>query len=89
MIRLIVQAQTPEETVLQVDGWVSEENVSILEQEGTRLLGESHRLVLDLKGVRFIDREGIALLHRWQGDRLVLRGGSLFVRGLLEAHGLA
>ena len=89
MIRLIVQAQTPEETVLQVDGWVSEENVSILEQEGTRLLGESHRLVLDLKGVQYIDREGIALLQRWQGDRLVLRGGSLFVRGLLEEHGLA
>ena len=89
MIRLIVQAQTPEETVLQVDGWVSEENVSILEQEGIRLLGESHRLVLDLKGVQYIDRAGIALLHRWQGDRLVLRGGSLFVQGLLEEHGLA
>ena len=89
MIRLIVQGQTPEETVLQVDGWVSEENVSILEQEGTRLLGESHRLVLDLKGVRYIDGAGIALLQRWQGDRLVLRGGSLFVRGLLEQHGLA
>ena len=89
MIRLIVQAQTPEKTVLQVDGWVSEENVSILEQEGIRLLGESRRLVLDLKGVRYIDREGIALLQRWQGDRLVLRGGSLFVRGLLEQHGLA
>ena len=88
MIRLIVQAQTPEKTVLQVDGWVSEENVSILEQEGIRLLGESRRLVLDLKGVRYIDREGIALLQRWQGDRLVLRGGSLFVRGLLEQHGL-
>ena len=89
MIRLIVQGQTPEETVLQVDGWVSEENVSILEQEGTRLLGESRRLVLDLKGVQYIDGEGIALLQRWQGDRLVLRGGSLFVRGLLEEHGLA
>ena len=89
MIRLIVQAQTPEETVLQVDGWVSEENVSILEQEGTRVLGESHRLVLDLKGVQYIDGAGIALLQRWQGDRLVLRGGSLFVRGLLEEHGLA
>ena len=89
MIRLIVQAETPEETVLQVDGWVSEENVSILEQEGTRVLGESHRLVLDLKGVQYIDGAGIALLQRWQGDRLVLRGGSLFVRGLLEEHGLA
>jgi hypothetical protein len=89
MIRLIVQGQTPEETMLQVDGWVSEENVSILEQEGTRLLGETQRLVLELDGVQFIDREGIALLKRWSWKRLELRGGSLFVRGLLEAHGLA
>ena len=88
MIRVTIRSQTPEEVVLQVDGWISGRNVSILEQEGTRLLGETQRLVLDLKGVQFIDREGIALLHRWSGDRLTLRNGSLFVRMLLAQHGL-
>ena len=89
MIRLTIRSQTPEEVILQVDGWVSGKNVPILEQEGTRLLGEAQRLVLDLKGVRFIDEAGMALLQRWQGERLVLRDGPPFVRALLEKHGLA
>ena len=89
MIRLTIRSQTPEEVVLQVDGWASRKDVDILEQEGTRLLGETQRLVLDLKGVRFIDREGIALLQRWSGERLALRGGSSFIQALLKAHGLA
>jgi anti-anti-sigma regulatory factor len=73
--------------MLQVDGWVSGGDVSILEQEGMRLLGETHRLVLDLKGVQFIDEAGMALFQRW-GERLELRGGSPFIRALLEAYGL-
>lgn len=89
MLRLTVVSQTCEEVVLKVEGWVSGENVALLEEESTRLLREAERLVLDLDGVQFIDREGIALLKRWSGKRLELRGGSLFVRGLLEEHGLA
>ena len=89
MIRLIIRSQTPEEAVLEVHGWVSGGNVPILEQEGVRLLGESQRLVLDLKGVQFIDEEGMGVLRRWVSEGVVLRGGSLFVRMLLEAHGLA
>ena len=89
MIRLTIQSQTPEEVVLQVDGWVSGKNVPILEQEGVRLLQEARRLVLDLKGVRFIDEAGMALLQRWSGERFVLRDGPPFVRALLEKHGLA
>ena len=88
MVRLTIRSQTPEEVVLEIHGWVSGKDVDVLEEEGTRLLEESQRLVLDLKGVKVIDREGIALLRRWSGERLVLRGGSLFIQGLLEQHGL-
>ena len=88
MIRLTVRCQTSEEAVLQIDGWVSGEEVKILEQEGTRLLGEVQCLVLDLRGVRFIDEAGIALLRRWWGERLVLRNGPPFVRASLGQHGL-
>jgi transcriptional regulator with GAF, ATPase, and Fis domain len=42
----------------------------------------------DLVGVRFIDDTGLQLLQRWAGERLVLRGASLFVQALLEAYGL-
>ena len=88
MLRLTVISQTKEEALLKVEGWVSGENVALLEEEGTRLLGETERLVLDLEGVRSIDREGIALLRRWSGERLVLRGASAFVRTVLEEEGL-
>ncbi len=88
MIRLVVQSQHPEETVLEVHGWLSGKHVAILQHEGTRLLEESKRLVLDLKGVRFIDEAGIALLQRWCEKGAALRGGSWFVRTLLEDRGL-
>ena len=88
MVRLTVISQTKEEVMLKVEGWVSGADVALLEEEGTRLLGETQRLVLDLKGVRFIDREGIALLQRWSGERLVLRDASPFVRTRLAEHGL-
>ena len=89
MLRLTVISQTKEEVVLRLDGWVSGADVALLKEEGSRLLQESERLVLDLKGVRSIDRAGIALLHSWPRDRLVLRGASMFLRTLLEEHGLA
>lgn len=88
MIRLTVRNQTPEEARLQVDGTVAEEGVRVLEQEGSRLLQESRRLILDLKGVIFIDEAGLALLQGWSGARLVLRNGPPFIRALLDRHGL-
>ena len=88
MIRITVVSQSGEEVVLKVEGWVSDENVRALEEEGERWLGEVGRVVLDLSGVRFIDDAGIALLQRWQGDRSVLRGASPFVHAVLAAHEL-
>jgi anti-anti-sigma regulatory factor len=88
MIRLTIRSQTPQEAVVQIEGWVSGRNVPILEEEGVRLLGESERLVLDLEGVQFIDEEGIALLKRWSGECLVLQHALPFVRLVLETHGL-
>ena len=89
MIRLTLVAQTPVEAVMKVEGWVSGAEVGVLEEDGTRLLQQCRRLVLDLDGVQFIDRAGLALLRRWSGERLELRGGSLFIRGWCERHGLA
>ena len=89
MVRLTVISQTNEEAVLKVEGWVSGADVALLEEEGTRLLQEAECLILDLKRVRFMDRGGIALLQRWSGERLVLRGASPFMRTRLAEHGLA
>ena len=88
MLRLTVISQTQEQAVLKVDGWVSGANVTLLEEEGTRLLQDAERLVLDLSGVRVIDQTGLELVRDWSGDRLVLRGASPFVNKLLAAEGL-
>ena len=88
MLRLTVRHQSPEETVLQVDGWVANEEAEVLAAEGRRLLRVSRRLVLELAGVAFIDAAGLALLEELAGPRLVLRDGSPFIQHLLERHGL-
>lgn len=88
MLRITVMTQTEEEVVLKVEGWISEEYVAPLEQEGARWFQKAKRLVLDLTDVQIIDGQGIALLQHWSGDQLVLRGGSLFIRSLLMTHRL-
>lgn len=88
MLRLTLLSQTPMETVRALDGWLMGEDVALLEQEGRPWLQEAGRLVLDLKGVQFIDREGIELLKRWVGEGVVLRDGTPFIQALLAAHGV-
>jgi anti-anti-sigma factor len=89
MLRITVVSQTPDEVVLRMEGWVSGTNVELLKQEVTHWFREAKYVVLDLTNIRFIDEAGITLLQGWSKKRLMLRGGSLFVHTLLEAHGLA
>ena len=88
MLRIVCESQTAEQVVLKVEGWVTGTDVDLLQREGVRQLRQSKRLVLDIGGTKFIDEGGLSLLKIWCGDRLVLRGGSPFVRALLAEHGL-
>ena len=88
MLRLTAVSQTCEETVLNVEGWVAEADAELLEEELSRQLQTTGRLVLDLKGVKSIDRTGLGLLQRWIDRGVVLRDGSAFIRALLERKGL-
>jgi anti-anti-sigma factor len=89
MLRITLQTQSSDEVVLKVEGWITGEEVKVLQEEGAHWLKRTGHLVLDLAGVRFIDRAGIALLQSWQGDQLALCGATPFVHALLETHGLA
>jgi anti-anti-sigma regulatory factor len=88
MLRLTVVSQTPEETVLKVEGWITSETAALLRAEGGQWLDQKPRLILDLDGVSFIDETGFALLQSWPAERVKLRGGSGFIRNLLEVYGI-
>ena len=88
MMRIAVVAQSEARVVLKVDGWIAGEGVAVLATEGGRWLRGGRRLVLTLEGVDFIDEAGIALLEGWPTDMLELRGASVYLRMLLERHGL-
>jgi anti-anti-sigma regulatory factor len=88
MLRIGVASQSTAAVLLKLEGWVSGDGVGLLQTEGRRWLGQGRGLVLDLEGVHFIDPLGLDLLEGWSGARLELRGGSMFVRTLLQNRGL-
>lgn len=88
MLRITPVSQSEEEVVLKIEGAVADQDVALLEEEGRRWLGQTQRLLLDLEGVHLIDRAGLDLLEHWHEEGVRLRGGSLFVRTLLQRRGL-
>lgn len=92
MFRLTRTAQTPTTAVLTIDGLLSADQVPLLADEIGRCRQQCTRLILQLDGVGQIDPEGIALLQQWCGadgdPKVVLQGGSPFLRALLHRAGL-
>ena len=88
MLRITIVSQSPDVVVLQLEGWVADETVEVLAEEGQRWLQRAQRLELELRGVKFIDEAGLALLQGWAGPRLVLRGASAYLQSVLAASGL-
>lgn len=88
MLRLTRIVQTPAQIQLTIDGRLVADQVPLLDGEIGRCLAHATRLVLQLDGVTYIDEAGLALLKRWRGQTVCLRGGSPFVQALLQRAGL-
>lgn len=88
MLRLTCTTQTPSQTVLQIDGQITADQVPLVASEVERSRGQSTRLTLTLDGVTHIDPEGISLLKDCCDQGVVLQGGSVFIRALLKSEGL-
>ena len=84
MLRLTATSGDQGEIALRVDGWLTGDEVELLEREGMRYLEAAQSLVLDLEGLRFADRAGTELLQRWSRAGLELRHASPFVQCLIE-----
>ena len=88
MLRITLIGRTCREEIYALEGWVSGEEVSVLEQACGPALERGLRLVLDLSGVRSMDDTGLTLLERWSRGRLDLRRPSAFIRQVLEHRGI-
>ena len=71
-------------TTLRLEGRVTQAELSELERTRKESQKEGRRLVLDLTGVSFVDREGVAALHRMRRDGIIITGCSPFVGELLK-----
>jgi len=69
---------------LKLEGRVVAQWVAALEEECQPVLQRSKRLILDVAGVTFIDRDGVAMLAKMNGKRLQVVNCSPFLRALLR-----
>ena len=63
MVRITVTGSTCNALTLLIEGKVIGEVVDELRSRCDQALAENRRLTLDLAGVAFIDRAGVALFH--------------------------
>ena len=78
MLRITFLSQSKEEAILKVEGRITGADVALLEREIRGKFELTQRLVLDLQGLKHIDREGLELLKHWS---MILI--SLFLMNLL------
>ena len=88
MLRIKALVQSRDEVVLEIEGWISQANIGLLETEIASHFEGAQQLVLDLGGVRNIDRSGLDLLGQWSMQGVAFKGESLFIRTLLRNCGL-
>jgi anti-anti-sigma regulatory factor len=84
VLRITRQTHVAATVTLKLEGRLMEPWASELDRLATDALDRRNRLVLDLSGLLFVDREGIALLRALGARGASLSGGSSFVTALVE-----
>jgi anti-anti-sigma regulatory factor len=84
MLRIEKVGEDTDTVTLRLEGRVVVQWVAALEGECERVLRRPMRLILDVAGVTFIDRDGVAMLGRLKGRRLQFVNCSPFLRQWLR-----
>lgn len=84
MLRIEKMGEDDGTVILKLEGRIIAQWVPVLEEECQRVLREPKRLILDVAGVRFIDRDGVAVLGKMKGERVQLVNCYPFLRELLR-----
>jgi ABC-type transporter Mla MlaB component len=88
MLRITAAATPPHLVTLRLEGQLIDRWVMELENSCDNALSNRGRVVLDLVGVSFIDRHGLALLRTLSDRNVTLINASPFVAQLLKGAGL-
>jgi ABC-type transporter Mla MlaB component len=88
MIRISVTESTGNAVTLLIEGKVIGEAVDELNLCCDQALAEGRRLTLDVAGVSFIDRKGVALFHRLAAHQVRVVNCSAFVAEQLKVRNL-
>jgi len=86
MLRISVVDSTNDAMTLLLEGQVTGDAVDELNSSCDRALAEGRRLTLDLTGVSFVDRKGVALFHRLVARQVGVVNGSGFVAEQLKVR---
>jgi anti-anti-sigma regulatory factor len=86
MVKISVIDSSKSVTALLVEGKVVGDAVDEVRLSCERALAEGRRLTLDLGGVSFIDRAGIALFHRLAALEVSVINCSAFVAEQLKVR---
>ena len=85
MIRISIEHQSRQRTVLKVEGDLAGSAVGIMGREGEISLKQSEKLVLDFSSIHLIDAAGVALLQAWS-KHLLVRSCRPYIRLFLAQH---
>jgi ABC-type transporter Mla MlaB component len=88
MLRITREAESGHQATLRLEGSVAAEWAALLEHECVALARSGMALGLDLAGVGFVDRAGIAILARLGRAGVEIRCRPGTVASVLEAEGV-
>jgi len=84
MLRISENNDSAEIVILLLEGQVSQHWVEVTREVCEQVLSPGTQLTLDLAGVTFADRAGVALLQELQQRHVKLINGSPFLREQLK-----
>jgi ABC-type transporter Mla MlaB component len=85
MLKIEVNGQPGKQVTLRLEGRMVGPWVGEVRRACEAFLGNGNALVLDLAGVSFVDRDGVALLRTLRRRHAAVANCSAFVKELLDA----
>lgn len=82
----ITRTDHEDTTTLLLEGRLTRQERSALDEVCAACLFDRRALVLDLAGIGFVDAAGAAALRAWRARRIELTGCSPYVRELLQGE---